>query len=63
MLYLVKLARRCSSYAALGSTGYQGLKRLKGVGLQPETLADRLLVELSQPASKVETNPDKSSSG
>eukprot|EP00983_Pelagomonas_calceolata_P076179 1153301-Pelagomonas_calceolata.AAC.2 len=28
------------------------------VGLQPETLADRLLVKQSQPASTIETNSD-----
>ena len=37
----------------------QGLQGLQGVGLQPENLADRLLVKHSQPASKIETNSDK----
>ncbi|KAF5827164.1 hypothetical protein DUNSADRAFT_1226 [Dunaliella salina] len=32
---------------------------LQGVGLQPENLADRLLVKHAQPASKIETNSDK----
>ena len=32
---------------------------LQGVGLQPENLADRLLVKHSQPASQIETNSDK----
>lgn len=35
------------------------LEGLQGVGLQPEILADRLLVKLSQPASKIETYSDK----
>eukprot|EP00983_Pelagomonas_calceolata_P024184 760706-Pelagomonas_calceolata.AAC.1 len=34
-------------------------KGLQGVGLQPENLADRLLVEHSYPASKIETSSDK----
>jgi len=34
-------------------------KGLQGDGLQPENLADRLLVKHSQPASKIETNSDK----
>jgi len=34
-------------------------KGLQGGGLQPETLADRLLVKHVQPASKIETNSDK----
>eukprot|EP00983_Pelagomonas_calceolata_P002429 82030-Pelagomonas_calceolata.AAC.1 len=38
----------------------QGSQRVtRGVGLQPESLADRLLVKQSHPASKVETSSDK----
>eukprot|EP00983_Pelagomonas_calceolata_P085270 1156520-Pelagomonas_calceolata.AAC.8 len=39
------------------------LQGLQGVGLQPETLADGLMVKDSQPASKAETNSDKNKSG
>ena len=35
------------------------ITRVTRGGLQPETLADRLLVKQSQPASKIETNSDK----
>eukprot|EP00983_Pelagomonas_calceolata_P006035 200673-Pelagomonas_calceolata.AAC.1 len=37
----------------------RGYKAYKGVGLQPETLADRLLVKHPHPASKIETNSNK----
>eukprot|EP00983_Pelagomonas_calceolata_P074677 1152646-Pelagomonas_calceolata.AAC.3 len=39
--------------------GFQGQQGLQGVGLQPETLDNWLLVKRSQPASKNETSSDK----
>eukprot|EP00983_Pelagomonas_calceolata_P011162 359590-Pelagomonas_calceolata.AAC.1 len=39
--------------------GVRVARGYKGFGLQPETLADRLLVKHSHPASKIETNSDK----
>eukprot|EP00983_Pelagomonas_calceolata_P084526 1156372-Pelagomonas_calceolata.AAC.11 len=47
------VALGCSSCEAV-SRGYKGYK----VGLQPETLADRLLVKQAQPASNSETSSD-----
>eukprot|EP00983_Pelagomonas_calceolata_P067471 1149493-Pelagomonas_calceolata.AAC.4 len=35
------------------------LEGLQGVGLQPESLAERLLVKVSQPALKIKTNSDE----
>eukprot|EP00983_Pelagomonas_calceolata_P007066 230118-Pelagomonas_calceolata.AAC.1 len=41
---------------SLLSASIRGYKGYKWVGLQPETLADRLLIKRSHPASKNETN-------
>eukprot|EP00983_Pelagomonas_calceolata_P009877 319794-Pelagomonas_calceolata.AAC.1 len=43
----------------VAGSGMYEVAGLQGVGLQPEILADRLLVKLSQPASKIETYSDK----
>eukprot|EP00983_Pelagomonas_calceolata_P119228 1160581-Pelagomonas_calceolata.AAC.7 len=45
-------------FATLTSVTNNRLKGLQGVGLQPETLADRSL-KLPQPAPKMETSTDK----
>eukprot|EP00983_Pelagomonas_calceolata_P122226 1160886-Pelagomonas_calceolata.AAC.7 len=43
-------------YVVITQLGLQRLQGLQGVGLQPETLADQLLVRHSYPASVIETN-------
>eukprot|EP00983_Pelagomonas_calceolata_P054975 1143912-Pelagomonas_calceolata.AAC.2 len=51
--YIVSMLGSCSFHVGKGVGIRAGLQ---GVGLQPETLADWLLVKLSQPASKFEIN-------
>eukprot|EP00983_Pelagomonas_calceolata_P054355 1143657-Pelagomonas_calceolata.AAC.1 len=54
--HYVQYAYKLASTRCALEKGYKGYK---GVGLQPKNLADRLLVKLTQPASKIETNSDK----